>query len=180
MQFLKRALMAIGTLALVASLLTLVAPKSVHALVTTLVTVMNTAAAPAITQDTSRQASQIVTLRCATSISSTKLGCVQQLATGALGLTQYKVPPTQSLVITGLDFTAGDTPVSQLPKGVSIYLSVLELTPIFWYATLNDPVYWQQYTFSPGIVVGSGLSPVVSIDESLFFEAALHGYLTTN
>jgi hypothetical protein len=51
MRLLKRTLMGIGALALVASLLTLMAPKSVHAAVAALVQVTNTTANPAITLD---------------------------------------------------------------------------------------------------------------------------------
>jgi hypothetical protein len=55
-------LAATGALALPAILLTLAAPKKVHATVATLVQVVNTIGSPVITQDTPHMASQLVTL----------------------------------------------------------------------------------------------------------------------
>ena len=62
MQFLKRSSMVAGALALAALLLILAAPKRVHAAVAPLIQVANTIANPAITQDTSKTAAQLVNL----------------------------------------------------------------------------------------------------------------------
>jgi len=54
MQFLKRLLMSLGTMLAAAALLAVVAPKSAHALVATLVQVANTDTNPAVTSDADR------------------------------------------------------------------------------------------------------------------------------
>lgn len=51
MQIVRKLLVAVGAIALAATVLTLAAPKSVHALVATLVQVTNTTANPAVTLD---------------------------------------------------------------------------------------------------------------------------------
>src|ERR1700727_1530632 len=64
MKFLKSFLMGTGGVVLAGLVLALLAPKAVHAVVATAVQVVNTSANPAITEDTSRQASQVVTIWC--------------------------------------------------------------------------------------------------------------------
>ncbi len=51
MQFAKRMLMVLGSLALLVTLISLAAPKAAHAIVATMVQVANTAANPAVTLD---------------------------------------------------------------------------------------------------------------------------------
>jgi purine nucleoside permease len=103
MRFLKRGLMAHGALSLVALFLNLVAPKSVHAAVAALVQVANTAANPAITQDTSKAASQLVYLVCYPPAESAPfvVQCSSQGGSGA----QYTVPSGQNLVVTSMMIT---------------------------------------------------------------------------
>ena len=69
MKFLRSLLMGTGGVVLAGLVLALLAPRAVHAVVATAVQVVNTSASPAITQDTSRQASQIVTVSCASAVS---------------------------------------------------------------------------------------------------------------
>ena len=64
MRFAKAILMGIGALALVASLMNLMAPKAVRAAAATLVEVANTVTAPALTLDISKSALQHVELTC--------------------------------------------------------------------------------------------------------------------
>src|ERR1700727_1530275 len=64
MKFLKSLLMGTGGVVLAGLVLALLAPKAVHAVVATAVQVVNTSASPANTEDTSRQAAQILTINC--------------------------------------------------------------------------------------------------------------------
>ena len=64
MRFAKRLLMAAGAVALTGLMGTMIAPKAAHAVVSTLVQVANTIANPAITQDTSKTAAQLVNPSC--------------------------------------------------------------------------------------------------------------------
>jgi len=102
MQFLKRGLMAAGALALAVMLLNLAAPKRVHAAVVTLVQVMNTIANPAITQDTSKTAGQLVNVLCTVNWASNDNAWA--LFSSALNGT-YTVPSGQNLVITSIVIT---------------------------------------------------------------------------
>ena len=94
MKLVKGMLMGIGAIALVASLLNLVAPKAVHGAVAALVDVANTTAAPALTLDISKSASQHVELSCAPA------GCF--LLSSFL---PYVVPAGQNLVVTSVDIS---------------------------------------------------------------------------
>lgn len=100
MQFLKRSLTAAGGFALLALFVNAVAPKQVHAAVATLVQVANTISNPAITQDTSKAASQIVNLACVVyETTDPQNQCV------TMNSQVYTVPSNQSLVITSITVT---------------------------------------------------------------------------
>jgi hypothetical protein len=64
MKFVKSILMGTGGVVLAGLILALLIPKAAHAIAATAVQVVNTSAAPAITADTTMQASQIVNLQC--------------------------------------------------------------------------------------------------------------------
>jgi hypothetical protein len=101
MRFVKRLLIGIGVVTLVGALLTLVGPKAVHAAVNALVQVNNTAAAPALTLDVSKSASQHIELFCSTNPISEASSC----ATAANPSTPYVVPAGQNLMVTSIDIT---------------------------------------------------------------------------
>jgi hypothetical protein len=185
MRFVKSALMGTGALALAALLLSLLAPKAAHAIVATLVQVVNTTANPAITQDTSKQASQIVTLDC-TPIASTPPGavsCVQVDAQSFRSVAQYEVPAASRFILTSLEYD---------PRGSSTtagYFRILDLaSPACCAASFEDiqlnngntPV---SYQFSPGIVMEGTARPAILNDGFIppgTSDIYLHGYLTTN
>jgi hypothetical protein len=179
MRFVKSALMGTGALALAAMLLNLLAPKAAHAIVATAVQVVNTTADPAIAQDTSKQASQLVTLTA--SVSANSFGTVFQFhqlyPQGGSSISSYIVPATQSLVITSIEFapTAGSGTLNlQLWEGFS--LNIYERWKV-----AADTITELQYP--SGIVLGHGTDPIVlstSSSTTAAFEVYLHGYLTTN
>ncbi len=165
--------------AVLAVLLTLAAPRAVHALAAALVQVVNTTANPAITQDTSRQASQIVTLLCQTqSVYPTPFACIQIDSHGQDAPTLvYTVPSSSNFILTSLDY---------FPNGAASgqgYLTILDQTqPSSSYESigvvdLSKPVSFQ---FSSGIVVGGTAQPEVACSCGFGPFIYLHGYLTSN
>jgi hypothetical protein len=170
MRFLKRGLMAAGALALAAMFLNFVAPKAVHAAVATLVQVVNTISNPAITQDTSKTAAQIVNLEFFPN--GSVLTC-ENLKTGAQG--PYEVPSGQTLMITAITITP--------PDGASGVQDVSAIAASFFPVTLLSlrvtNTATTQFVFPSGIWVPGGFSmgmeftgPAPTIWVS--------GYLTTN
>jgi hypothetical protein len=180
MQILKRLLTATGALALLAILLTVVAPKQAHAVVTTWVTVVNAIGNPVVTQDTPHMASQLVTL-------VTQVGPAQEAVPGYfhqidafanISTALYQAPPTQNLVITSVEFdpiALADAPV---------YLGILFPTVAYyqtWKVTSDSSTSFQ---YPSGIVIGATVIPSIAVmapyPPSLSFNVYVHGYLITN
>ena len=180
MRFLKSLLTGTGAVVLAGLVLALLAPKAVHAVVATAVQIVNTSANPAITQDTSLQASQIVTIVCDISIADTAT-CIQILPNGDYGDPHgqkggYVVPANQYFVLKSIDIdivnpdSATDLYISLLtPQGLQ---TSAEPVPI----SLNG-----QVSFASGIVAGPGMEvfPLAS-SSGVQGEVTLHGYLTPN
>lgn len=180
MKFLRSLLMGTGGVVLAGLVLALLAPRAVHAVVATAVQVVNTSASPAITQDTSRQASQIVTVSCALGgefAPSFAVSCVQILPNAEPGpITNggYVVPANQYFVLTGMDtvFNNGATPTR-----ISIWITS---GPVSTGVETVLPQAAGQISFSSGIAAGPGaeVSPVPYAATTA--TVTLHGYLTSN
>jgi hypothetical protein len=190
MKFAKSMVTGTGVVILAGLILALLAPKAVHAIAATAVQVMNTSAAPAITQDTSMQASQIVTLFCE---SSPATGCYQEdvyshISFGGAG---YFVPAGQNLVITSLDYYnyGGTAPFEtsfnlqpQNPPPCTFPICGGGIYDRFW--IVNTPS--STINLSKGFVVGSGIALylgdiyVTGSSATSGFSVILHGYLTAN
>ena len=170
MQFLKRGLMIAGAFALVAMLLTLAAPKRVHAAVATLVQVANTIGNPAITQDTSKTASQIVNLRCAAW--SGHNGYCERIINGT---GTFQVPSGQTLVVTSIVITPPDAASGE--QYVTLIEGALEIHTL---RVTNEAT--TQFVYPSGILYLSGANVIVTSDASIASSAEiyLNGYLTTN
>src|ERR1700722_4472252 len=121
---LRKAVLHFGAAALGIGALTLVVPRAAHAVAAALVQVTNTAANPATTQDTSKSASQLVTLGGGRVIFNSD-GAVQ-LGQALPGLpespTGYSVPLGTNLVITGVDVNIDVDPGS-VPQILNVPLS---------------------------------------------------------
>jgi hypothetical protein len=177
MKFLKSLLMGTGGVVLAGLLLALLAPKAVHAVVATAVQVVNTSASPAITEDTSRQASQIVTIQCFLASSSYR-SCTQALPNGTFGGSPgpnggYVVPANQYFVLKSMD-----TNLSGTIGIIGIYLFENMDTPSSTERVL--PPANGQVSFSSGIVVGPGVEVALEPQASSTGYVTLHGYLTSN
>jgi hypothetical protein len=177
MKFLKSLLMGTGAVVLAGLVLALLAPKAVHAVVATAVQVVNTSANPAITEDTSRQASQIVTLTCHFSlVCYSTLPNLNAPDSGPNG--GYLVPANEYFVVKSIDaFNIGaSTPISirfivHNGGGTSdIAVEQVVLPP-------NG-----QISFASGLAVVGGAEVVTSASTPLPTGGILtiHGYLTPN
>jgi hypothetical protein len=178
MNLLRKFSFPLAGLAVMALILILAAPRVVRAVTAALVEVVNTSANPAITQDISKQASQIVTLLC------TSLTCVQVDQHGVPSIGQYVVPSTQSLVITSLDYNfSGTSPVASEDIHIVDYDSSSGLIKgQYEDVMLRDINATLQVSFSSGLVMSQGTHPLVLTFTSTLgtTEVFLHGYLTAN
>ncbi len=165
-----------GVLAL--GVLMLAAPRAAHAIAATLVQVVNTTANPAITQDTSKQASQIVTLNCMPASNA----CIQVDGHGNFSpVRPYVVPAASNFVITSLDYlpnsgSGGGTLSIVDQSGANPQGFSYEAVGV---ADLSLPFTWQ---FSSGIVVAGTGQPAITSFAGFAANSivTLHGYLTAN
>jgi hypothetical protein len=173
-----KSVVSFGAVALVAGVLTLAVPRAAHAVAAALVQVTNTVT----TQDTSRQASQLVHLN--VELSSDQFEKFN-LVTLTGPIANYSVPTTASLVITSVDITpaidsAGISSTVHLFGGEpSVMLFAIPGQPnLAQFATVH-------YSYPAGIVIGPGLIPSVQMlanngvsGNDVFVD--LVGYLTNN
>jgi hypothetical protein len=167
----------VGCATVFSVVLTFAPPREVHALAAALVEVTNTTANPAVNEDISRQASQIVhltTLGKANVQPATMTQLHQYIPGGTFG-PPYVVPAGQNLVITSIEasvFTAGDN-----------FLNLYDNT------TIGQREYWSlpnvgltQLQFSSGFVYPAGSPVYVYIGGQTTTQMAvdIHGYLTAN
>ena len=161
----------------------LVVPRAAHAVAATLVQVVNTAANPAITQDTSKQASQIVTLVCNPVVTfPSSSACIQVDGHGQYSQIQpYAVPPTASLVITGLDYDPNGAPSGQGTLSILDQTNAVPIDNAFENIGVPNFSLPLQVQFPSGIVLAGTARPaiVLSIGSTNPF-IYLHGYLTSN
>ena len=172
----------LGGFVVLSLLLTLAVPRAVHAVVAAMVQVVNTASNPAITQDTSKQASLIVNLECA--FDGGTANCFQIDEHGRSNFTtQYVVPASLHLVVTSLVLDA--IPPFPLNCQVSIFDRVVgKFDSDFQDLAFTNFSNSLSILFTPGIVIAGGAQPGLSggcngtgFNEPLYF---LHGYLTAN
>jgi len=167
----------VGGAAVLASVLTLVAPHTAHAYAAALVQVVNTIASPAVTQDTSRAASQIVHLTTngkALVAPATMTQLHQYMSGGTFG-PPYVVPAGENLVITSIE--------ASVTSAGGSYLNLYDNTTVgqreFWY--LPNPGL-TQLQFPSGFVYPAGTSVYVYIGGTSPSQMVvdIHGYLTAN
>lgn len=179
MGLIKRLLMGIGAVAVVAGL-TLSVPRAAHAVVATLVQVSNTSAAPAITQGVPNLASQMVLLVNSLGTSGNS-GPFLSLSPQALLVSEapYTTPATQNLVITSIQLApfVGDV-------GTTLRLALSNASTGGEYGDWTVPGdSLTSLQFPTGIVVGPGVElKLVQIGDSsqAKFNVFIQGYLTAN
>ena len=151
--------------ALLVTTLAIIGPRTAHALVAALVQVSNTPAAPAMTLDVSRLASQNVQLLCVGTAN-----CSQILPDGSSPVPTYIVPAGSSLVITTVQInTAGSGSVQMIQANSSG-----GSTRASWTFAAGGSFEFQ---YPSGIVLSSGSDLFVNGVTPPFEEAFLTGYL---
>lgn len=185
MKVLKSLLMGTGSLALAALVFALVAPKAAHAVAAAAVLVTNTITNPAMTQDVSKMATQIVTISCTASPGSTLFGLTcSYISPSLVGAPSpgpsggYIVPANQYLVVTSIDTETG------INGNVSISLVNDRVGGVEGNAGFYEVIVAPgsgQVQLSSGIVVAPGAElfafPIVNM---FVGTVTLHGYLTSN
>jgi hypothetical protein len=168
MKRIARVLVVILGAGLFAAVGTMFNPRTAHALVAALVQVSNTPAAPAITLDVSRLASQNVQLVCV-GIQN----CAQILPDGTSPAPFYIVPAGSSLVITTVQINTAGSGSVQMTQGNSSAVS----TRAFWTFAAGGSFEFQ---YPSGIVISSGSDLSVNGFTPPYEEAFLTGYLVSN
>jgi hypothetical protein len=151
--------------AFLAAVATMFNPRTAHGLVAALVQVSNSPAAPAITQDVSRLASQNVQLLCVGTSN-----CSQILPDGSSPVPTYIVPAGSSLVITTVQINTAGSGSVQMNQANSSG----ESTRASWTFAAGGSFEFQ---YPSGIVLSSGSDLSVSGVTPPFEEAILSGYL---
>jgi len=176
----------VGACAAVLIVLIPFAPKA-HAVVATLVNVANSAAAPAISQDVAKLASQNIMLRgvpaSAVSLNPGTNGTLDQMLNdGTVVLTPYVVPSGQSLVVTSINLNTGGP--DAIGGGFIVFGLVNKVSGRFresWIVLNNGLTF--TFQMPTGLVFPSGESiEVFNYAESsgAIINMFVHGYLTTN
>jgi hypothetical protein len=163
----SKSIFSFGALCLAAGVLILAVPRTAHAVAAALVQVTNAAASPANTEDTSRQASQLVHLSFNPN-NSFPDNCVQILPNGVRE--PFTVPQGQNLVITAVDFN--------LNESVSLVSVGLTGQQVFWSVPGMGTTH---LAYPSGIVIPSATYP--NLVASVIGSAStvdMFGYFTTN
>ena len=168
----KSALAVAGTI-VAAGLITLMNPKTVHAVAAALVQVTNTASNPVVTQSTTQQAAQIVQLTCTGDGSS----CTD-VSGNAFG-----VPLGKSFVLTSIDITASLLPSNFLCTTSSNASLIWETEfagvggTYSWVVPANSGTV--HLTYPSGLVFGE-TSKLHTSNGLCSISMLLSGYLTTS
>lgn len=175
MNALKQIVFGIAGIVVVALVLALAAPKTVHAVVSALVTVANTSANPVPTTDVMRSVAQNVELHCQPSLDGGP-SCILIPPTGLAGPEpQYIVPSGSNLVITDVEISA--------PQGGPVAFLLFSTTPANperiedWVVAGDGTTH--EFEFPSGIVIPPGATLTGSSNQSGSL-AIVRGYLTAN
>jgi hypothetical protein len=167
----RKSFLSLGLLACVAALLIVSFPRAAHAVAAALVQITNTVANPAVTQDVSKRAGEIVELICVQQFYQT------QYCYPLVGESPYVVPAGKSLVITTVDL--------YVPAQDRIFLQTTVFpvgpgspeTTVGFYAYISGQLH---YNYQSGIVVGPGSSVQLFGATTITNIGYLYGYLTSN
>jgi hypothetical protein len=170
-----KSFLSFGLLACAAALLIVSFPKAAHAVAAALVQITNTTANPAVTQDVSKRAGEIVELNCDQQFYQT------QYCYPLVGDSPYVVPAGKSLVITTVDV--------YVPAQDRIFLQTTVYPPVYppgpgspetnvgFYAYISGQLH---YNYQSGIVVSSGSAVQLFGAITTTNIGHLYGYLTSN
>jgi|SRR5580658_3073549 hypothetical protein len=168
--------MAVSTLVVCALLF----PQRAHAVVATLVQVVNTTASPVASLDISKTASQIQEVNCVFTAPGTTSGDCTSTTPGAANGGVFTVPPGQKFIITTVDII----PAAAVPSAGFTTVTLIQSGAGREDWIVDNSLPMTQLQFPTGIVIGSGFS----LQMSVFGENGMpttesmdiHGYLTPN
>jgi hypothetical protein len=164
----------LGTVIVIAVIAALVTPKTAHAVVATMVDVVNTSANPAATLDNTKAASQILELICPDTAPGEHFACEIQNADN--GVSAFTVPGGQTFIITSVDVI----PFTPAAGIIDLLLRQNGSGRERWYVPGTNTTLLQFPTSGIPISSGSTLSLTVVLDSSTGAALRIHGYLTSN
>jgi hypothetical protein len=165
----------VAAAASLAVVLSLAAPRAVHAISAALVNVTNTAASPAIGQGVDRLASQNVMLVSVETSPALASPLGRMSPDGTYSLSAFVVPSGQSLVITSIDVYPHSAGTFNFAIANGVSGNPRE------FGTLQGP-YTMLFQYSSGVVFPAGES-VQFVNYSTspdVMAVTAHGYLTSN
>jgi hypothetical protein len=175
MNVLRKFLVGLGSLVVVALVLALAAPKTVRAVVSTLVTVSNTTSNPVPTADVYHSATQSVSLFCDFSLNTS---CISLPPTGGPNVA-YTVPAGQTLMVTDVEITTagggGNAQFGLDYNGCTPAPAVVCRAQL-WTAPNDGDTH--EFAFPTGIPFPAGAQlSIVGVISSI---GVVRGYLTSN
>jgi hypothetical protein len=192
---LSKSVLAVRGVILAGGLITVMNPKTVHAVAAALVQVTNTASNPVVTQSAVQQAGQIIHLHCSESTTGPYggRGCGLVVAPGATSQV-YVVPANQSFVVTSVDIFPTQIYMSatcSVFHSDGLYVSGADISAYYAQTWLVDNLS-VHYSYPSGIVIAPGSSitgsssyfgnPSASCYSQTDYEDQfdLYGYLTAS
>jgi hypothetical protein len=159
MLHLSKSVLAVGAVVLAGGLMSVMNPKTVHAVAAALVQVTNTASNPVVTQSVGAQAENLVHLVCSSTLSEISTACVRYAPDGST-ISNFTVPAGKFLVITGVDVLP--TGVGGCPGPYSLALNGVGTQPGGFYLELTtaNGMVTTHFTYPSGTVIGAGITPV--------------------
>jgi hypothetical protein len=152
----SKSVLAVGGVVLAGGLITVMNPKTVHAVAAALVQVTNTASNPVVAQGIDKQAGNMVHLNCSVILSGSLFTCTRSAADGSTTF-HYTVPEGESLVITAIDVQP--TEVSVCPGNYFITLGTPEAVGVYLSVETTNAQVTTHFTYPSGLVIGQGISP---------------------
>jgi hypothetical protein len=175
MKFLKAFLTVIGGGSVLVVIGLVATPKSAHALVAALVEVVNTAAAPAVTQDVGKLAGQAVQVWCPFSF----VGCFAPYP--SVSAPTYTVPVGQSLMVTSVDFVWKGGPGSPASNSYTLYCGpTLSLAAEVGEWFLPGDTSPSQFIYPSGYKIPGGCAVSIATSSTNNYDVIVRGYLSTN
>jgi hypothetical protein len=180
-----KSVFTVAGIVVIATVLTLTAPRTVHAVAAALVQITNTSANPAVTQDIGQAASQMVYLSCV-SARSGAFGCDQYVDvpgnTPPQQFAGFTVPANRYFVITAVDVNNSDTG-SSCPTPINIGMATeIGNNTLFrfgWTLAANAPT--THFTYPPGFALAPGTTIVMNnSSQTCSAEVDVYGYLTAD
>jgi hypothetical protein len=182
---LSKSALAVGGVVLAGGLITVMNPKTVHAVAAALVEVTNTASNPVVTQGIGQQAAQIVEIGCGSIYPEIYSGCGFIPPDGLVGSGfGYTVPNGQTLVINAVDVytgTSAGTPCTSSAVASLIIGNASDPTHPREIWLVPAGIGTAHYVYPSGIAIPAGMT-LQGVQgygsSSCILGAALHGYLT--